>query len=182
MITLTIILSTLILMFIWALFVPFNITVNTIHGYYKVYIPGLIGVRMVKKNERLILKGHFLFFRFNLNKTGKKESKKMKEKKSRRILPVKNIPALFKESFHTIRKILGSMKMKRFNLEIDTGDFPLNAQLYPLAVEANNRECNIMVNFENRNNLDMIISGQVFIIMFYGLRFYIKTKYLFIKN
>lgn len=49
--------------------------------------------------------------------------------------------------------ILRSFEVKRFKLEIDTGDLLLNARLYPICALVKNRLGDVQINFQNRNQI-----------------------------
>ena len=61
-----VILTVPLLLLIWVLFIPFNISINTDHKNYRAYIPGLVGIRLITENEQFKLKGNLFFFRFNI--------------------------------------------------------------------------------------------------------------------
>lgn len=57
-------------------------------------------------------------------------------------------------------QLLKSFKIKRFDLNIDTGDYTLNARLYPLFLFLNNGVGHFQVNFENRNQFVLHVQNR----------------------
>lgn len=60
-----------------------------------------------------------------------------------------------------IKNILRKFKVKKLDADIDTGNFPLNAQLVPVTIVLNRGKANIRINFENRNYLNIHIITHV---------------------
>lgn len=151
----TLILTLILLILILFLCARVRITVNTNRGLYKADYGRGINIRLVKRKQRIFLRIQLFFIRFNMapwnkNKQDKPETEKARPKKQRKSPSLKKI-------MRWGRALYSSVSIKRLNADIDTGDFPLNAQLIPLTalINGNNRELNI--NFEDRNQLDMII-------------------------
>ncbi|WP_372794506.1 hypothetical protein [Lutibacter sp.] len=86
---------------------------------------------------------------------------------------VKNNKTNKKIDFKKGLQILKSFKIKRFNLEIDTGDYTLNAKLYPVFVFLNYNLGHFKVNFEDRNQLVLHLQNRPINII--KLFFHLKT-------
>jgi hypothetical protein len=61
-----------------------------------------------------------------------------------------------------VRNCFQRIKIKKLNADIDTGDFPLNAQLIPIAQSFTNQNINLNINFNNQNNLEMVTTTQIY--------------------
>ena len=68
-------------------------------------------------------------------------------------------------NFRTFRKLLRTIKVKRFLLDIDTGDYVLNAKMVPWTVAAQFAGANVSVNFQNRNRLVLELHDRAFDIL-----------------
>ncbi len=102
------------------------------------------------KTWRIKLK--LLFLSFTLNPFRKKslnrdEIVKLKKKKSRKR---KNL----QKFLHLIRKAFKAITIKKLIANIDTDDYPLNAQLFAVASQINQRNISLNINFESRNTFD----------------------------
>jgi hypothetical protein len=171
-----IVLGLLLFLFTWLIIAPIGLVINTEKEKYTVYVRGLLSVRMQLQASSIIL--HFRIFfiplKFDLlkmavNKSQKKSKKKRKPKKRRK--KIKNKKSLDMWFIYSIaKKILNSFKLKSFRINIDTGNNPLNAQLYPIAAYFSNEKAKILVNFNEENKADIHISNQI-----------IKIAYIFIK-
>jgi len=72
------------------------------------------------------------------------------------------VPKAFKGNF---LKLSNAFMVKKFYADIDTGDFPMNAQLMPLTLLSNNSTINLNINFENRNTVDIEIFTRLYKIL-----------------
>lgn len=146
----------LILLFLLTLLIArVRITVNTDRGLYKADYGRWISIRLVKTEQGLRLRLQFFFIRFNIapwNKTKKdKPVRKKATPKKRRKSPS------FRKLLRWFKAMYRGISIKRLKADIDTGDFPLNAQLIPLTTIINGRNRELNINFEDRNSLDLII-------------------------
>ena len=67
----------------------------------------------------------------------------------------------FKRIIRLIKVMYASLAIKRLRADIDTGDFPLNAQLIPLALLINGANHQLSINFEDRNELEVTIQTRL---------------------
>lgn len=157
----------LFLLIVYALLVPIDLFINTNTNQYYVQIRGFAKVSIEKDNVEIIrikLRMFFMnFYLYPLKYTGFKEKKKIDKKhKIKRKFGLKKGLQIFK-----------SFKIKRFNLEIDTGDYTLNAKLYPVFVFLNYNVGHFKVNFEDRNQLVLHLQNRPINII--KLFFHLKT-------
>ena len=146
--SLTIFLGLLILVFIYLLLVPIILVVNTQTREYYIQLKGLAKVSIhADKAEVLKMKVRvffmdFKFFPLRRKKASNKKTKKIKSKNnSKRV------------EFRKFIQILRTFKIKRFYINIDTGDCIFNAKLFPLFALLNQTKGSFYINFEGRNRM-----------------------------
>lgn len=129
------------------LLVKIDIMIDTNTNQYYIQLRGLAKASIEKHPiEMLRIKLNLFFINYYfypLRYIGKNEKKKniaKKKKKTRNEIGLRNGLQLLK-----------SFKIKRFDLNIDTGDYTLNAKLYPLFLFLNNGVGHFNVNFVDRN-------------------------------
>lgn len=151
------ILTVLIILIICFLIIPVKFIINTVTGTYSISQPVFFRVRLIYDNEYFIkIKIRILFIWFNFHPLvirSKSQRNKVKDKTTTK-----------KKSMSTniIWDILKEFKLKRLNANIDTGDFPLNAQLLPIAQQFNGKNTSVNVNFNNNNTLNLLITFQLY--------------------
>lgn len=91
----------------------------------------------------------------------KKSLPDRKKKQHRRKRPI-NIRAM-------ASKIAKAFTIKKAYANIDTGDFPLNAQLIPVVQLFNNRNIHVEINFEDKINLDIDIFTRMYKLIWIGI-------------
>jgi hypothetical protein len=147
MITLLVI-STILLFIVGVLFVPIRIVVNTDKKQYYISLPGYLRADLLfGGNNPFRIKMRVLFISF-LIEPSKRVKKQEIEHKEKKYKPIKNPLKLFVN-------LIRSIKVKYCVANIDTGDFPLNAQLIPIANLLQNKNVEVNINFNNNNNVDL---------------------------
>jgi len=144
---LAIVLSLLLTLIIGLLFVPIILFIDTDTKEYYIQLKGLAKANIEADEEKLLRIKLRTFFRnfyfYPLQKTGitkkKKNSKSTKKKQGKKM------------SLRQGLSLLGSFKVKRFLLDIDTGNCIQNAKLYPVFELINYRIGGFKVNFIGRN-------------------------------
>lgn len=135
---------------LYLLFMPLDLVVNTDENQYYVRI-GVLGKAGIEKDEdylvRIRLRTLFTYFDFH---PLKKRSSKKKEKEK----AVKNKRTNFKWSYvKTAGRLIRSFEVKRFFLDLDTGNCITNARLYPVFSLLQFQGISCGVNFNHRNTL-----------------------------
>jgi hypothetical protein len=152
------------------LWLPFELEIDTPHDIYRARWRGIFSIRLVP------VEGHWkwfykLFFWENPLRFSKKKprAKKPATKKSKSKFTFKQALALFRNLLHAI-------KIKRFRLDIDTGDYVRNAQLYPLfhSLSKPGRQCRI--NFMGKEELEIHLQTRLWSIAGAFLRTFITPK------
>lgn len=171
-----IILFIFIIFLIYLLVAPVTLKIDSYSNKYYFRIPGVLGFRIKRRKDKWEA-GYSVFFikfRINLYKIGSK-TKKTKET----IQPTDRYKRKkgFKPSYIKFGlNILSSFSLRKLSVEIDTGDFPLNAQLIPLAYALSDRRINLSVNFNDYNNIYFVVYTRIFKILYAIIRHFMFNK------
>lgn len=152
-----IIIALLMLFLVYVLLAPIKLVINTDSNQYFVEQKGLLKAQLASHEKEIFkIRLRVLFFSFNLYPLKKKASSTSKEK--HRTLKRKRSKKTLK--FKTVMNIIKSFKIKKFHLDLDTGDCISNAKLYPVFAFLSyiNIDCNI--NFTGRNSLLLTIENR----------------------
>lgn len=135
----------------YLLFARVSLFIDTSTNQYFINLQGICRIN-AEKDETEILKLrlhifflHFIFYPFRTDK----KKLEIKKKKSRFSLTIKQAYRLIK-----------SFKIKRFYLDLDTGDCITNAKLYPLFSLLNYKRGHFNINFNGRNKLVLHIQNR----------------------
>jgi hypothetical protein len=80
-----------------------------------------------------------------------RDEQKRKKSSKKQVLPL-----------HKMLAVVKSCKVREFQLNLDTDDFCLNAQLFPVFYLASLRGTQVDINFCGKNNLDLVIENRLF--------------------
>jgi hypothetical protein len=144
-------------MLIYLLLMPLELCVDSYQDRYYLRL-GMLGRASVEKDPvellRLHLKVLFLNFYWRPSdlKGFKSKPKKRQDHQKRHKGQQFNVSL--------IKRLLRSFTVRRFRLEVDTGDPVLNAKLYPLFFHLDRRLGGIRLNFVNRNHLLLQITNR----------------------
>ncbi|MBC8754096.1 hypothetical protein H2O64_05400 [Kordia sp. YSTF-M3] len=108
--------------------------------------------------EVLKIKLKILFFSFHFYPLRKNKNSKKKESTEKEKLKKK------KTSFRlsTILRVLKSFKVKKFLLNIDTGDCICNSKLYPVFALLNYTVGGFKINYDGRNEMFICMQNRPF--------------------
>lgn len=143
-----IIIVSLVLLVVGVLFIPIRIFVDTAHASYYVSFKGLARASLEpdqKELFRIRLKVFFLeHFFYPLRKSTKPKK-------------IGNRPARKKRRMNarTMLRLARSFKVQKLSLDMDTGDYVVNAKLYPVFMLLDRHVGSFHINFEDRNRLVM---------------------------
>jgi len=164
---LTILSILLVVLILYILFVPIVLCIDSTTNQYYVRAKGLAKASIENHDEELLrinLKVAFLhFYFFPLRKIGIKKRKSIKEKNTGK--RHKRI------GIRTLLRMLKSFKVKRLYLDIDTGNYILNARLYSMVGILNYTIGSFNINFEGRNQMALHMQNRPIDI----IRSFIKT-------
>jgi len=155
---LTIFLTLFLLLIIYLLFIPVILFIDTTTNEYYIQLKGLAKASIeLHSEEVLIFKLRISFFNFYFYPLRKWRSSKSKKKK---IVTKKEFKNIKKLGFRKTLRVLRSFKIKNFVIDIDTGDWTLNAKLYPISSLLNNKVGSFNINFEGRNRMALHIQNR----------------------
>lgn len=135
----------LLLYILWA---PIILYVDTAVNKYYVQIKGLVRADVLEdKKEVLRIRLRILFMRFSFYPLRTKPSKKRRKKE------VGKKESRRRMSWSVIKRILRSFRVKKLYVNVDTGDYVLNAKLIPLCTLLNLTGGAFRINFQDSNHL-----------------------------
>lgn len=144
---------------LWILLAPVILYLDTPRQQYRLALPGILSVAVVPSDEifHLRIRAFLVPFKIHPFRPRKKRSKKrdadsiQKEGKARK---KKGIRDLF-SNMELGKKMLGTIRIRKLYLDLDTDDFMLNTWLVPAFSMVNNEHIHLQANFEGRASLVM---------------------------
>ena len=142
-------LALVILMVIGLLLIPLQLYINTSSKIYSARVGHLAKAYVEADTVEIIrIRMRVLGYQFFVYPLKKKKSARKKLKKKRKPkAPYKNL----KKGGQWVIRFLRSFKIKEFQLNVDTGDFVRNAQLYPIFGFINHYYLPCSINFQGVN-------------------------------
>ena len=158
MITVIIILSIILLIPALLLTFPVHIVADTPKKIVMVSSPVLFKALLKWDDGRPVFTLRIFFIRF---------TPEIKRQPKAEITPTKKGRSSFRadlmpQYMHELKKWGNSFRIKKLMADIDTGDFPLNAELIPVTTLLNGPKTNIRINFEDSNFLVMHIQNRIY--------------------
>lgn len=142
-----------LLFLLWLLLVPVILYTDTIRNRYVVTLPGIIRVRLVSSETLFYIRAWIFFVPFRIDPfRARKEKSKSWEKKKRQRKPVK---------VGGLKSMLGAVRVRKLEMDLDTDDYSLNAWLIPAFSLVNGGNINMQVNFEGRASLVMDLRTRI---------------------
>ncbi len=124
------------------LLTPLVVEVDSVRRKYGIYYRGIAAIDL-RWDEGLYLQLWVLGWRKTIDPFGMRDQKPHEKKPQK--------PKRKRVAFSRIRRKLGhvlrSFTVKRFYVNVDTGDYPLNGLLYPLAGALSNERRTFHINF-----------------------------------
>ncbi|NNL07654.1 MAG: hypothetical protein HKP38_00365 [Croceitalea sp.] len=150
MLTWVFIIILLLALVAWMLWTPLVLNIDTVQQRYYLKLTGVVKASLEPHAQKVArLRIDVLFFHFYvdfLQNLGKPSTKKLEDAKK----PSKR---RFKLNLNQMLALWRSFTLKRFYLNMDTGDVVLNAQLYPIFFFLDRRYGGFHINFEDRNQM-----------------------------
>mgnify|MGYP006296662605 CR=1 FL=1 len=162
----------IVIPFSWILLAKMVIRIDSKHSLYYFELHRLFRFQVMTEGEQLIIQIKVPFYSWAFDpveellkpKADREEKpEKEKEKKSGgRFKVKKGVREIARLIFKLLRSIIHSFRVKRFAVQFDTGNYPLNAQLIPLIAWINRRTAmRYYVNFNARNSVDILITNRL---------------------
>ena len=191
------IISVIVLFFIaWILFVPFRFYIDTTINQYYFKWPGLIKVNFIPDEvEIFYIRIKIPFYHLHIypikkliveeiDKEKEKETVKTeKNKKKRRVLRRINKKEVRKIKFFSRLgwKVFKALKMRKLDVDIDTGDVIYNAWLIPLFVSLNGNRTNLRVNYQGTVSIVLLFEHSVYRILIILIKFLYHNRKKLLK-
>lgn len=137
--------SLIILFLFWLLLMPVILYTDTTRNRYVVTLPGVIRIRLIPSETLFYIRAWIFFVPFRFDPfRAKKRKNRTKEKKKRK-----------RRSFKVsgLSPVLGAIRIRKLEGDLDTGDFSLNAWLIPAFSLANGGNIDMQVNFTGKVSL-----------------------------
>lgn len=152
----------LLLIITYLLLVSIVLYIDTSTNQYFIKIKGLAKVSL-ETDEIEIFKVHlkvlfFNFFFYPLKKIKLERRNKVKGKTSKK-KRFKSVP------IKKILSVINSCKVRRFQLNVDTGDYILNSKLYPIFTFLNYKSGGFHINFQGKNQMVLLMHNRPFYII-----------------
>lgn len=129
---------------------------DTNNEQYYVQMKGIARADVIKdKKEIFIVRLKLFFFKFYIHPL-----KAKKGKKPGTLNAVKVDKKTKKLSFRTVIRIMRSFKVKKFYINIDSGDCITNSKLYPVFSFLNYRFGGFHINFIGQNALVLVVENR----------------------
>lgn len=162
-----ILLVVILLVFIYLLYVPVILNIDTVSNEYYVQIKGLAKASWEKHEVEIArIKLRVFYFNFYFYP--------LKNLRFKKVKPIKRLPRKkHKLGFREYYRLASTFKLKKLRVDLDTGDFTLNAKLYPVFALLNYRYGGMHINYNGRNQLALQIENRPI---------YIIKKLLTFKN
>lgn len=168
-----IILFTLFLL--WVLLGPVILSINTKRNRYGLMLPGVVKASIDSSDDRILIRGWIFFIPFKINPfslSGKKRDKKDKALKKRKKSNMKL------GEIRMLKEAPGAFRIRKLSMDIDTGDFPLNAWLVPAFSAVNNgRNIQMQINFEGNIFLDLDMRTRIGSLVWILIRNRLQSHY-----
>ncbi len=148
---LAIILIVLGILVTYLLLMPIILSIDTANNEYYIQLKGLARAYIEPHKEEIIrvkLKVFFMrFYFYPINEYYKRKKIKKLKSKKQKTKRRKNL------GIHKGLKVLKTIKVKQFELDMDTGNVIINAKLYPAFAFLNYYKGGFNINFIGRNRL-----------------------------
>jgi hypothetical protein len=149
------IIACLLMVFIYLLFAPFFVEINSVTGLFRIRFHRLASARLILNESSIFLELKIGVWQKKIDVLEKKERKKkpvVKNEKKKQT----NI------SFQKFLAVIKSFRVRNLLLTLDTGDTQMNGILYPLFVLMS-ISCgkNITINFLDENKLILQIENNL---------------------
>ncbi|MBT8271261.1 MAG: hypothetical protein KJO25_04370 [Bacteroidia bacterium] len=156
---LVIILALVLILLAYILLAPVDLYIDTISKEYFIRQRGILKAQALWDDDKIIkLNMQLFFFSFNVFPLDKmKRGKKKKKSKSSKEL----VKARTGQS-RKVLKVIKTFRIKRFFIDIDTGDYVQNAKLYPVFTFLDYRYGGFRINFLGRTDLVLHIQNTPF--------------------
>lgn len=153
--------GTLLLLLIAILLIPVSLRIDTVANKYAVNVGGVVSGSIVPTPDDFLLRVRIMGWCKDWSVVGllarRKETKTRKPKGRRR--GSKGAGRVARSIFKPkkVMQILRSFKVRQFEVDFDTDNYPLNAQLYPVFYFMDRGRGKFNINFNNKRSIKLNI-------------------------
>jgi hypothetical protein len=170
-----IILIILIVIFGYILFFPLTLKIDTDRGRYYFRLPGVFGFRVWKGKSGWKTGYSIFLFRFNIQLFNPHKQRKTDEERPE--ASAGSLKKRFRTDYLSLAaRVIRSFRLKRLRWNIDTGDYPLNAQLIPVASFLSSDRVDLSVNFQDNNAFYIILQSYLARIIYITIRHFMFNR------
>ncbi len=160
----------LILLIALLLWLPLQVEIVTGKDIYEARWSGLFRFRAAPDEERWRWFIRFLFWEKEL-KPGEGEQPEKRVKAAGRKPVISG-----RQGMRLVKNLLKAIKIRRLQINWDSGDFMLNAWLYPLFRLLNRRNIRLQVNFMGNQEIAIFLQTRLYRLGWAFLRTFFNTK------
>lgn len=161
---------------VWLLWARVVLCINSYRGQYYLSYGGFLKVEPVERGDQILVRIKLPFYSFTRDpmSSGKEAKKPGKQPKAK-----KKAGSKLKRSFYlkTVIEVLRTFSFRQFIVDIDTGDYVLNARLIPVLIAMNQFGVQWEINYCGYNNLWIEVENRPVRVLPIVFRF-VKEKYL----
>ena len=137
---------------------PMILVIDTTNQQYYFQLKGIAKANLIKDDKEIFaVRLRVFFFKFMFYPL-KKDKVNKPAKKISTTTKVRNKTTV--KSFKTVIRVMKSFKVKRFYLNLDTGDCITNSKLYPVFSLLNYYLGGFYINYTGRNTLVLAIQNR----------------------
>lgn len=142
---------------------------------YCLRVPLFLSLRIVPDEQIFKLKGKAFFIPFSVGVDDFYKEEKDQHWTVRNSIKLGKIKFHFRRNFKVVKEVYRAITVHHFYATFDTGDYPLNAKLIPIASVLQKQNVAVQVNFVNYNMIDAHIYTRLYKILWIVLK-HLRTK------
>jgi len=152
-----------LMVFGWMLFATLRLYIDTAENQYYVQLKGLMAARIVPSDDFFHIKFRIPFYTFRYNPFEERKPKKETKKKPKKSPSAKKKKKrkTWSTNLDLIKSLLATFKVKHCVIDLDTGNYPLNAKLVPVFTLLNHGPVNMRANFRGKSYLFLEIENRL---------------------
>ncbi len=166
----------MLLLFGLLLWLPIRLEIDTEQQIYRVSWQGIFAFWVVPEQERWRWFFSVFFWQKEWNPSQYQAKIEKPAKKKKPSVQKRKFPFSIQMGQAIIRNILRAIKIQRFRVNWDTGDFVLNAWLYPAFRMASRGNRQLFINFSGEQKLAIRLQTRLGLLAIAALRIFINTK------
>ena len=148
--------------FLWLLFTPLVLTIDSSQHLYQIRLGRLIKFHLETDSDTVLgrctigfwqKKWDLLQFLLRPKTEEKPETPKKKEKTKRKTQSF---------SFKRLLRLLRSFQIKTCRINVDTGDYCVNGMLYPITIWTHRSGNYLRINFEGKQEIHLVITNRIY--------------------